>query len=827
MNQVLSPIWDAVDEEQWSYALQLIDKALKRYRVPDPTILGLQGLCLVKEGRVNEAIEVCEKIRAIAPKSKDIYQTIHDTFKTSPSQLAADYLVNTMEKGFMETKSEFMGRLWFMEAVKAGQLQAQRKAAIELQKGFLSRDYFYLVIMSMYLLHQRSEGKDKQLLGMLMERMISKAASNVPDGNSAAAMSSPQSGPRIETVEEFYLYLDILRTMGKDEDALAALDGPHGTIYATNHEFMLLRLELLATVEGPRSRETRQFTQQCIEKGVDDWIVWKAYVDSIDPTDEAIRIASLNFLDVSLNTIASRNAKLVKVYLGFQGLHMEDIVNSLTSYFEAFPDKLVTFEDLAPYVSRCNSEQQQSFLTTIRSVIPESGISQIISKTNVLKFEILLSGTVLNQPDSLPGQSDLIGSALSVYADSLKFGGDLKETDNQYGDDLLLIATQLLCNDRGSRLPKLRQAIVLFEFAVSRSKHNFQFKLQLISLYRRIGAWSSAQAHFASLGIRHIQRDTLSHILLESSASEYISTLQLSSLKDSQNIYLANQVETPEVICQAYSYRTYSKIAEFLIYQERLAKSVWKIESDLQIWELQILLDKFEWQTTIDSSVFDGPLYDNKSHNVLLNVHSHTTPGCANDKENKLVQIGEKERLRRSMRTLQSIQAVIRSDEAIVTLHAIADPDHTKDAELQHRLVSILYTAKFDQFTSPMQGLRNLADSISVPETDSTHFDGTHLQRYGSLVTTLKYYAVLLPFLKSIKDLSPTTKFFTSLATTLRTTLDTLRRQIASSPVSIDLDLLKLIGGDMEFSEVMERRIRSAQSESINCLLSVLKGIKL
>lgn len=829
MQQQLAPIWDAIDEEQWTYALQLIEKAQKRYRAPSKTMLGLQGLCLVKGRRVSEAIEVCETIRLLAPTSSDSYQTIHDIFRTSPSQGASEYLVATMETGFRETKSEVMGRLWFMEAVRTGQLQAQRKAAIELQKGFLARDYFYLVVISMFLLHQRSEGKDKQLLGMLMERMIQKAADNVSLEDSAAD-GSPSSGPRIDTPEEFYLFVDIMRTMGHSDTVLKALSGPHGKKFGMNHEFLLLKLELLVSVEGIRSNNIRQICRQSIEAGTDDWTVYKAYVDSIHLEDDALRTESSELLTSVAVSRSTRNSKLAKVYLAARQSTDEpgNLVAELTAYFEAFSDKLATYEDLAPFACSLKHEHQRSFMDAISSHKSATSIGDIIAVTNLTKIKILLASEPIAQTGQLNDQLQLLTTSLLTYSESLKLGGELKETDNQYGDDLLLIAAQQSANIASQgHLPGLRQVIVLLEYALTKSKHNFQFHLLLIKLYKRLGAWSLAQKHFSALSIKHIQRDTLSHVLLQSSTLEYISPLQVTTLKESQNIYFANQVETPDIICQAYEHRTYSKISEFLKYQERLAKSVWWIESNIGIWEIQILLDKFAWQTKIDTSVLNGPVYDNKSHDVLLDIQASANVAKPEQKQEKLISEDELVMLKRSMLRLQRMQAIVRNDKSLVTIPESEIPTtvDSTDEDKSHTLVDILFTAKFNQHNSNLETLPGLINSLHVSHTASTDFTITQLKENGTLANFLKTFAVLLPSLKSLKHLPPIVKSLSTLPTTLKSELEQLRRSLASTCSPIERDLLDLIHVDSDVREEWERKIRLSQSESVNCLLGVLKGI--
>ena len=61
----------------------------------------------------------------------------------------------------------------------------------------------------------------------------------------------------------------------------------------------------------------------------------------------------------------------------------------------------------------------------------------------------------------------------------------------------------------------LIDALVLLEHAQERSPKNFQFTLLLVRGYAMLGAWQPAGAAWGSLGIKHIQLDTMTLYALQ------------------------------------------------------------------------------------------------------------------------------------------------------------------------------------------------------------------------------------------------------------------------------------------------------------------------
>ena len=62
--------------------------------------------------------------------------------------------------------------------------------------------------------------------------------------------------------------------------------------------------------------------------------------------------------------------------------------------------------------------------------------------------------------------------------------------------------------------PKIFESIVLLEYAVDKSPYNYDIKLKLIALYKRISAYAPALEYYKTLDIKSIQHESVGWLLL-------------------------------------------------------------------------------------------------------------------------------------------------------------------------------------------------------------------------------------------------------------------------------------------------------------------------
>lgn len=96
---------------------------------------------------------------------------------------------------------------------------------------------------------------------------------------------------------------------------------------------------------------------------------------------------------------------------------------------------------------------------------------------------------------------------------------------------------------------------------------------------------------YESLDIKNIQLETLNHIISDVAMSfGYPEEAFLLQQRNFQ-IYASNQRETPEMLIQAYQYSSYSRVEEFLEFEERLDLSLQQRITEIDVVKHGLLCD--------------------------------------------------------------------------------------------------------------------------------------------------------------------------------------------------------------------------------------------
>ena len=118
--------------------------------------------------------------------------------------------------------------------------------------------------------------------------------------------------------------------------------------------------------------------------------------------------------------------------------------------------------------------------------------------------------------DVLPA---FVCNCLRLYKTSLGYDFKLPSSDRLPGDDAAILAAMALVRmyQLRERFPdwthSLYRCVALLEFALHKSKHNYDMLLILVRVYLHLGAGSLAIARFSQLSIKNIQYLTVSWML--------------------------------------------------------------------------------------------------------------------------------------------------------------------------------------------------------------------------------------------------------------------------------------------------------------------------
>jgi N-terminal acetyltransferase B complex non-catalytic subunit len=196
--------------------------------------------------------------------------------------------------------------------------------------------------------------------------------------------------------------------------------------------------------------------------------------------------------------------------------------------------------------------------------------------------------------------------AINSYGTAIKDDGKitstLLSTDRHPADDLCILSSMCLVKlsvsaEDGSdaldlaSISYILRAALLLEYAWSHSKSNFQILLVLVKLYSRMGCGSLAMRAYQRLGVKQIQRDTLSHTMFDrisslhphafghstGNSSELRSPLD--HLSDQQSMYRSAIVQTNKNLWKSFRLGSYNSVVGITEFNESLSYSMAKIMS--------------------------------------------------------------------------------------------------------------------------------------------------------------------------------------------------------------------------------------------------------
>jgi len=163
-------------------------------------------------------------------------------------------------------------------------------------------------------------------------------------------------------------------------------------------------------------------------------------------------------------------------------------------------------------------------------------------------------------------------------------GSHLPLTEMQPSDDLALLAAHcLIAASSVSTSPQshLLSALSLLNFATKKSPKGYQLRILSIRIFKLLGCFGQALEHYNQVGIKALQFDTLSHLILErgemfggemtegdkekgkskANGKKTRKSKVEEKIEDSMQIYESNEKETMSVIGRAFDLGTYSRVS--------------------------------------------------------------------------------------------------------------------------------------------------------------------------------------------------------------------------------------------------------------------------
>nr|CAG8463167.1 6133_t:CDS:10 [Entrophospora candida] len=568
----LRPIYEAIDNFNYKFALQQCNKILKKQ--PEALIVKtLKGLVLERTGKQDEALKLCEQVKEKNPIDEAVLQALTLVYLSMGKN---EEIIKIYENATQKNpNNEELGNHWFMAMVRSSNYKGQQHAALKLHKTFNSNKYLFWAIMSLVLQSENIQPNQINIFMPLAERMMLKA---VNEG-------------------KVHLYLIILLAQNKFKEVLDVLEGDLGQRCKDDIEIIRIKNELFIKTEN--WMKSNEMSKEILSKtNIDDWTAYKTFLDSHlklieeqknnDKCTDSLTLSDAREFIYSLqkkdseSSVPKRGPFLAELELEHliskkenSGELAKVMIDMLVNYFRKFGSKACCFEDLQPYLKNISKVSATMIIGEFKTTLIDShdekeSIKNIQINVNICKFERYF-GLLLDLSES--ELITYINKLWKLYQDSLKFGRisgtNLPETEKQHGDDFAILASHAL-----------------------------------IDLYLKYRVFQRPLELYRLMDIKHVQLDTLSHYILARCLSfgfyEEANLLYVDTL----SIYKNNELKTPEMVIHAYKFSTFSKIQEFIEFQKRLENSIQKAIVDREKVRLEnIMVGPKDLNKRIDFSV--------------------------------------------------------------------------------------------------------------------------------------------------------------------------------------------------------------------------------
>ncbi|KAJ2161777.1 mitochondrial distribution and morphology [Coemansia sp. RSA 552] len=590
----LQPIYAALEVSDSNRALKECDKLLHKHSNHHGA-RALKTFILAKAGRIDEALALGRSLldSPTALASSHAQQSLSMAFRVlgRPHDEMAVYKSALLSS----PDNESLYCKLFLAAARNGLFKEQHMSAVKLNKMFANRRYVWWFVVSLLLQAKRARSEDSdsaQVQLTLAERMAEKS---IADGQRTNA-------------EELRVYLDVLEAQGKHAQMAEVLgrDGHLATVVANDPDLATQRIELLISTAA--YQDAAQAAMHVLEVR-DNWADYELYIKATvalaspasankDRGEAAVAEICANLHRWSAIRGRERGAKLALVALSIElqgaecGGQFDTTagvpVTRIWSYVDAFLEKAICFSDIMQFIVtdvgvsknldlyEAELEKRLAAAAAAREAMAGSE-DQTQAWVNLEKIRYLVQ--------ALKGDTDP-QSWMANIVPLLEFGLDSNAARKKRPScsDMVLIAAQrivqaafLAFGDSSQRSPRaaaLFKALCVLESGIRMNDSSTLLKLYAIRLYLYLSCYERARALFDTLSIKHIQMDTLGHLIVGQGMALGCFMPDLELCYDGVTFYDGARAKIPRSLESVYENGTYSNIQDFMEFQSNLAESL-------------------------------------------------------------------------------------------------------------------------------------------------------------------------------------------------------------------------------------------------------------
>lgn len=246
----------------------------------------------------------------------------------------------------------------------------------------------------------------------------------------------------------------------------------------------------------------------------------------------------------------------------------------ICQYFQVFGTKECFFPDIRKYLVHIkqNAIDFVNQLKELWNVDSSPVLNKAIAEINIAKVKLFLSSS--HGSEQL---KEMVKSYTERYIELVQQKETTSETsENRSPLDDFLVVVACVCGQLFSRYgdwTAILDAVTVLEYGLTQSKNNFHIKLYLLQFYQLFGCFSRMQELFSSMDIKHIQWDTLSHLITCAVPSLATPEIGLQYFDAVLQYKEESRKDVLEMILQPYRNSCLSRVREFVEFGERLENS--------------------------------------------------------------------------------------------------------------------------------------------------------------------------------------------------------------------------------------------------------------
>ncbi|XP_047426326.1 N-alpha-acetyltransferase 25, NatB auxiliary subunit [Mugil cephalus] len=611
----LRPIYDYLDNGNNKMAIQQADKLLKKHKDLHCAKV-LKAIGLQRTGKQDEAFTLAQEVATLEPTDDNSLQALTILYREMHRPELVTKLYEAAVKK-VPLSEEYHSHL-FMAYARVGEYKKMQQAGMALYKIVPKNPYYFWSVMSLVMqaISAQDEKLSQTMFLPLAERMVEKMVKE----------------EKIEAEAEVQLYFMILERLGKCVEALDVIRGPLGEKLTSELQSRETKcMKLYQRLQ--RWPECNALAHKLLLKNPDDWQFYPSYFDSLfhlmdqswSPPDDGEHCSEgpvhhtvadvVRFVEERIKGEDGKESRSLRgPYLArLELIHrlrgrgspdqslLGDPLELMVQFFGRFGDKPCCITDLKIYLHLLPPEQHVQFINRLSEAVPlterqdDGGVFSFPADTRALQRHLcvcqLSRALGLHRSLDVDGKLRLISELKAHYRHGLKFGKNALKTELQFSDMYCLMAAHVyidLWTETGDE-DMAWQSLGVLQEGLSHSQSNAQFKLLLLLLYCRLGAFEPVVDLYSSLDAKHVQHDTIGFLLTRYAESLGHFAAASQSCNFSLRFFHSNQKDTSEYIIQAYKYGAFEKIPEFIALRNRLNQSL----HFAQVRTERMLLDLF------------------------------------------------------------------------------------------------------------------------------------------------------------------------------------------------------------------------------------------